>query len=166
MKRRVHLDESRGPGIGDLRPLVRINVRSRYGDCAPIPFCIDTGADLSALPVFLAEQRGIAIPKSEHSRGRVSGLVGSVDRYRGVIRLRIFGEDFAWPCDFVESQGPARVRSYGVLGRAGLIAAFNVCIKSPWLTLDRRRDHLPIWQRLLLALMPSWPREHPADQPL
>jgi hypothetical protein len=166
MKRRVQLDESRGPGIGGLRPLVTVNVRSRYGDFAAIPFCIDTGADLAALPTSLAQQEGIAFSRSADRHGRVGGLVGSVDRFRGVIHLRIFGDDFTWPCDFIESQGPPGRLASGVLGREGLLAVFNVCIKAPWLTIERRRDHLPAWQRILLSLVPSFSREWPFDEPL
>jgi hypothetical protein len=166
MKWRIELDDSRGPGIGGQRPIVKIRVRSRYGDFTVVPFCIDTGADLTAIPVSLAEDEGIAYPRDEHSRGRSGGLVGAVDRFRGSVHLRLFGEDFTWPCDFVDSPRPTTQRPYGVIGRAGFLAAFHFCIKGDYLTLQRRLDGRPLWQRLLLCLLPAWTRTHPADQPL
>jgi hypothetical protein len=165
MKWRIELDDSGGPGIGGQRPLVTICVRSRYGDFAEVRFCIDTGADLTAIPVSLAEREGIAYPRDEHSRGRAGGLVGAVDRFRGSVHLRLFGEDFTWPCDFVELARSTDLK-YGVIGRAGFLDAFHFCIKGAYLTLERRLDDRPLWQRILLSLLPSWTRTHPADQPL
>jgi hypothetical protein len=167
MKRRVPLRRSEdGNERGDHLPLVAVSVRSRYGDFVPIRFCVDTGADLTAIPVPLAEEVGLYVPRASEALGTASGLVGKVNLYLGTVRLRIFGEEFTWPCAFTEATGPTSRKPYGVLGRAGLIAAFNVCIKSPFLTIERRRDHLPVWQRILLALVPSWPRLHPANRPL
>jgi hypothetical protein len=166
MKRRIKLDESRGPGIGGQRPFVTILVHSRYGDFTKLWFCIDTGADLTVIPIPVAEQEGIGFPRDEHSRGRAGGLVGAVDRYRGSVRLRLFGEDFAWPCDFVDSQRPTLQEPYGVIGRAGFLDAFHFCIKGKYLTLERRLDDRPLWQRILLCLLPSWTRTHPANEPL
>jgi hypothetical protein len=39
-------------------------------------------------------------------------------------------------------------------------------IKAPFLIIERRRDHLPVWKRILLSLVPSWPRRHEPDEPL
>jgi hypothetical protein len=163
MKRHLYLNNSRGPAIGGQWPLVRILVRSRYGDFIPIRFCVDSGADLSALPLALAQRHGIAVPQSEHSRGTEGGLAGPVARYRGVIQVRLFGEPFTWPCEFIDSPGRP---DYGVLGRSGFLSAFNFCIKGPFLIIEPRRDHLPPWQRALLSLVPSWSRLHPPGEPL
>ncbi len=165
MKWRIELDNSRGPGIGGQRPFVIIRVRSRYGDFAEVRFCIDTGADLTVVPVHLARKLGIAYPQDEHSRGRSGGLVGAVDRYRGSVPLRLFGEDFTWLCDFIES-AQATDHRYGVIGRAGFLDAFHFCIKGKYLTLERRLDDRPLWQRILLSVLSPWTRTHPADQPL
>jgi hypothetical protein len=166
MTRRIRLADPDGPEMGGQCPLVKVLTRSRWGDFAEVQFCIDTGADLTSLPVYLAEREGIAYPRDEDSRRRAGGLVGSVDCYRGTIQLRIFGEDFTWPCRFLDSPPPASREAYGVIGRAGFLAAFHFCIKGAYLTLERRLDDRPLWQRLLLSLLPPWTRTHAADQPL
>jgi hypothetical protein len=73
MKRHIRLDESRGPGIGGQRPLVTLNVRSRFGNFAPVLFCVDTGADLPAIPISLAQEEGIAIPRANTVGERAAG---------------------------------------------------------------------------------------------
>src|SRR5262245_7132138 len=117
MKRRVRLTEARGGGFGGDRPLVTLAVRSRYRTYTPIWFCIDSAADLSAIPLRLAEQEKIPFPRTEQARGRSTVLVGAVPRYRGLIHVRLFGEEFDWPCDFLESQVPPGRQGYGVIGR-------------------------------------------------
>jgi hypothetical protein len=167
MKRRVLLQPSpSGTGIGGQLPIVTINVRSRSGALSALHFCVDSGADLTTIPIDLAEEAGIAIPRSHLTRGRSSGLTGTVEHYRSVIHLRMFDEDFSWPCVFVEGRGPASRLPYAALGRAGFASAFNACIADPHVTIERRRDHLPAWQRFLLSLVPSWARDHPWDEPL
>ena len=118
------------------------------------------------MPLWLAEQEKIPFPRTEQAHGRSTGLVGAVLRYRGLIHVRLFGEEFDWPCDFLESQVPANRQGYGVIGRAGFLAAVNFCIAPPFCSIERWRDHLPRWRRLLLRLVPTWAREHPADSPL
>ncbi len=117
--------------MGGQLPLVTLNVRSRYGEFAPIRFCVDSGADLIALPIYLAEEEGIAFSRTEQHRGTVSGIVGSVERYLDVIHIRMFGEDFTWPCSFVESRRPTFREPYGVLGQGGFLSCFNTCMKDP-----------------------------------
>jgi hypothetical protein len=121
-------------------------------------FCIDTGADVSALPVSLANFEGIAYPRDEASRSTVTGLLGQATRYRGSLRVRIFNEEFTWPCDFLDTSGPASVRTYGVIGRAGFLDDFAFCINKPYFTLRRRK-----WRTLFL---PPWTPTHRADQSL
>src|SRR5438309_2119231 len=120
MKRKVRLS-SRGRNTEENCPLVYIRVRSRYGDFARVRFCIDTAADYSALPIPTAQQEGISYPQGAVARGTAAGLVGQVTRYRGIISVRLFNEDFTWPCDFLETAGPASVDPYGVIGRAGFV---------------------------------------------
>ncbi len=122
-------------------------------------------ADLTGIPVSLAEDEGIAYPRDEHSRGSAGGLVGAVNRFRGPVHLRLFGEDFTWPCDFIEASRSSDPK-YGVVGRAGFLDAFHFCIKGKYLTLQRRLDDRPLWQRLLLSLLTFWTRTRPASQPL
>jgi len=162
MKRKIRLS----PRFRDKEkncPLAWISVRSRYGDFAPIHFCIDTGAGYSALTIPIARQEGITYPQAAVARGTASGLVGQVVRYRGVIQVRLFDEDFTWPCDFLDTAGPASVEPYGVIGRAGFVDDFAFCLDKPFFTLRRRG---PMWRRLLTSLFPPWTPEHHFDQPL
>ncbi len=164
MKRKVRLPDFviQGHRCGD--PVVTINVRTRFGTFAPLRFLVDTGATLSNVPIPLARQEGIPFDRSPVARGRSRGLVGSVERFRGALHLRIFGEEFHWPCDFLD-EAPGSMRDYAVLGRAGLIDAFKVCIAAPFVTIARRLGHLPWWLRLA-HLVPRPAPEHPADVPL
>ena len=164
MKRHVELGGARGPVGGGFCPLVTVNVRTRLGRYVAIRFCIDTGAVTTSLPIPLAERARIAFPRDEHSRRTASGLVGSVAAYQGFLDVQLFGEDFRWPCAFLDAGGPASQDPYGVIGRIGFLASFNACVERPWCRIERRSDHLPFWRRLLARLSPS--RSHPFDLPL
>jgi hypothetical protein len=164
MKRKVRLRQTSIQGHSCGTPLVRICVRTRLGTWAPLRFIVDTGATLTNVPIPLARKEGIAFDRSLVAQGTARGLVGAVERFRGAIHLRIFGEEFHWPCDFLDEAAGA-TRGYAVLGRAGLIQALKVCITDPFVTIARRLDHLPWWKRLAL-LLPRPTPEHPADVPL
>jgi hypothetical protein len=160
MKRKVRLSRRRTTGGLEDCPMVRVRVFTRYGDLTILPFCIDTGADCSALSIALARRDGIAFPQSEESRGTATGLVGQVQRYRGVLRVRMFGADYAWPCDFLDTAGSGSP-SYGVLGRAGFTDDFAFCLSKPYFTLQQRQ---PLWRWLVTSVLLPWPPEHPVDQ--
>jgi hypothetical protein len=164
MKRHVELGGRKGPVPGGLCPLVTINVQRRGGAYAKVLFCIDTGADQSSLPTWLAEANGIPFSRDEHSRRTAAGLVGSVMAYQDFINVRLFNEEFRWPCAFLVTQGPASRIEYGVIGRLGFLASFNACVKRPHCTIERRTDHLPLWRRVLTWFSRS--RLHPFDLPL
>jgi hypothetical protein len=138
---------------------VLLAVRNQWAEYTHIPFLVDTGADVSAIPMPLARARAIPFLRDEARRAVARGLVGAVGRYRSLLNVRIFGESFSWPCDFLDTPGPATLESYGVIGRAGFQADFAFCVEEPWLTLRRRGK---FWNRFL----PPWTREHPADEPL
>jgi hypothetical protein len=171
MKRRLPLRPRQRGRTEVLVPLVTILVRTRYGTWAPIRFTVDTGADVTAIPIPLAQDEAIPFNRSESVRGVASGLVGSVERYRGHLQVRLFGEDFLWPCDFLDappSQGApsATTRRHAVLGRAGFLAAFHLCMDEDFLTLQRRLNHKPWWFRLARPLLPPWVVSHAVDAPL
>lgn len=161
MKRKIPLTSRRSHQPSDA-PLVALWVYSRYGDVTPVQFCIDTGADRCALPASLAVREGIEFPRTESARVSVGGLVGSASAYRGSLRVRALGEDFTWPCEFVENTGQS-VQRYGVLGRAGFLEDFHFCLRKPYFTLQRR--HNSLLRRLSAALTP-WAARHAADEPL
>jgi hypothetical protein len=73
----------------------------------------------------------------------------------------MFGEEFDWPCSFVE-EARGTTQEYALLGRAGFISEFESCLTYPFVTIKRRLDRLPWWRRLI----PRRAVEHPADEPL
>jgi hypothetical protein len=158
MKRKIRLSGRPPRYAPQDGPLARIEVRNRYGLFVSILFCIDSGADVSAIPTALAQSEGIPYPHDEASRATAAGLVGSVVRYRGSLRVRIAGADYSWPCDFLEAPWPSSTEPYGVIGRAGFLDDFAFCIDKPYFTLRRRK-----WWKLFL---PPWTPEHDANDPL
>jgi hypothetical protein len=139
-------------------PMVQLRVYDRVGDTVELPFCIDTAADFSALPIALAQREWIPFPQTDANRSTAAGLVGSVTKYRGVLRVRIGNEEFSWPCDFLDAAGPPTVDPYGVNGRAGFLDDFAFCVNKPYFTLRRRK----LWA----IFLPPWTPKHDAGEPL
>ena len=80
-------------------PFVIVRVQDRYGTWAPIPFRIDTGASVSAIPISLARLHGIGF--QQHTAGRVRGLVGvTVDLFAGIGGFRIALQKLGGKCLF------------------------------------------------------------------
>jgi hypothetical protein len=140
------------------RPEVTLRVRSRYGDYALVRFVIDTGADLTTIPIDLAQTEGIAFRR--HAPGFASSLVGRARHYQDEITLLIGAEPFVWPCLFIEV--PPDVRDVvPVLGRAGLCDAFDFCMGKKTCSLTRRGR---LWARLWRWW--PWRRVHEPGEPL
>jgi hypothetical protein len=78
----------------------------------------------------------------------------------------MFGEEFDWPCDFLDAPAGAPPPKYGVLGRAGFAGEFKVCTDDEFLTLQRSYRHRPWWYRLARSLWPDRAVPHPANKPL
>ncbi len=147
----------------------------RYLDFIPLTFVVDTASDFSAVPVWLARRKGIDFPRSEASRGVAGGLVGRVEKYLGSIHVAVAGEEFDWPCDFLDSPAPPTTpRTAGqirpgelpVLGRAGFLAAFAIAIDGDCLTVRRRYADRPWWYRLGRSLLPDLARPRSVNEPL
>ncbi len=164
MKRKVWLRPRVVDGVDCASPEITLWVRGRFGAFAPIRFVVDTGADLPGMTIALAQEENIPFLRNEATRGRASGLVGGVEKFLGTIHVRVADEDFDWPCNFLgEPASPVRSsRKYAVLGRGGFLAAFNIAIERPYLTLERRMNHRPLWYRLARTAFPRWAVEHPA----
>jgi hypothetical protein len=154
MKRKVRLSRRPPHGTREDCPLAWLWVRDRLGTYAKVRFCLDTGSDVSALPISLARLEQIPFPRDEAARGTAAGLVGSVDRYRGSLTVRIAGIDYTWPCEFLDTTGPLSADPYGVIGRAG----FAFCLNKPYFTLRRRK----FWT----IFLPPWTLMHRVDEPL
>jgi hypothetical protein len=164
MKRHIPLGGAAGPVAGAFNPLVTVLVRTRTGRYEEVLFCVDTGSYVTSIPIPLAEELDIPFPRDPSSRGQVRGLVGTTSRYSDFVRVRLFGEEFTWPCAFIEVPNPAQTFNYGVIGRIGFLASFNACVVRPFCRIERRRDHLPFWRAVLAYLTPS--RLHDFDEPL
>jgi hypothetical protein len=175
MKRRLRLVSRRIANIDCDRPEVTLWVRTRYQDYARVRFIVDTAADFTGLPISLAQLEGIEFSRAVTARGTAGGLVGAVEKYLGTIQVRIAGEEFDWPCDFLElpAQLPAalpqsprhrQARAVPVLGRAGFLAAFAIYINGDCLLIHRRYTTRPWWYRLWKKLLPA--RAHQVTDPL
>jgi hypothetical protein len=146
---RVRLSDWKVGSIDSPRPIITLRVRSRFGDFVNIRFAVDTGADLTTIPTWLAEDLGI--PFRRITPGTAVGLLGSVAKYRDSAHFRIAGREYDWPCDFIQSprppsgegRGPISTEVLPVLGRAGLQKEFAVCTDDEYLTITR----LGPWRR-------------------
>jgi hypothetical protein len=99
-------------------------------------------------------------------------MVGRVEKFLGSVHVRIGGEEFDWPCDFLvlppagpETPAARQARTAPVLGRAGFLGAFAIGIDGDYLTVKRRPTG-PWWRRLLRALWPGFARDHELTEPL
>jgi hypothetical protein len=164
MKWRLTLEGGRTiRGFRTPRPVVTLWVRTRLGTFARLQFLVDSGADCTSLPLPFALRVGIAVPRSEASQITVGGLLGSTRGYRGAIQVRIGREDLDWPCDFLHTPLPPPTRPPGVLGRAGFLDAFTICLNDDFLTIQRRPRS---WRQRLAQLLWPFARRQDRDDPL
>jgi hypothetical protein len=169
MKVKVRLAARRSGGVACPRPEVTLWVRTRYLDYTPVRFVVDTGADVTGIWTSVARQEGIPFPQDVSTRGRAGGLVGAVDSFRGALRVRLRGEEFDWPCDFLTpppESTAAGARRLPVLGRAGFLTEFAACVDGDFLFVRRRWPSRPWWYRLARRLVPPFATEHPIELPL
>jgi hypothetical protein len=146
---RLRLEDRNVGPVRCPRPRVTLLVRSRFGDNAPIPFVLDTGADITAIPITVAESEGIAFRRT--SEGAASGLLGRTTIFRDTIRVVIGGRPYDWPCNFVVTP-PGGRDSLPVLGRAGFLDAFDFSIQDQFLTVIRRGS-FPYWCRRVCSFV-------------
>jgi hypothetical protein len=145
----VELTRYEADGVSVRQPRVKLRVLSRFRDFAEMTFKVDTGADLAAIPIPLADLEGIGYGR--HDRGTAHGLGGSVRRYQDALTVRLGGVSFVWPCLFYEA--PRETQLLPVLGCAGLLDDFDVCVGAKTFTLTRRGS----WSGWLRRLWP-WRR--------
>jgi hypothetical protein len=126
------------------------------------------------VPIAFAEEHDLPFDRSNPETA--GGLVGSVTRYRWVLVVSLAGFQHVWPCDFLDSplprgsggQGPASVGAelYGVLGRAGFLDDYAICIGDGYLTITRQ-GRLRRWLHRLWRRLWSWLARHRSpDEPL
>lgn len=100
MKARIKLVPRTSDGEPCPLPVVVLNVRDRYGALAELRFRVDTQADVTAMPISMAEREHI--PYTRAREGTARGVTGRVKKYRGRLRVVIAGREHDWPCDFTD----------------------------------------------------------------
>jgi hypothetical protein len=148
-------------------PEITVLVRTSLGN-AKLRFVVDTGADITTIPMWLAQQERIDV--SPHAiQGSVTGLHGqTVGKVCDLITFQIAGVRYQWPCDFILS--PPTQRRIPVLGRAGFLREFAVCIDDEYLKITCRNRSRSWWRRwwykLRYNLFPlSWDAAQPLGEP-
>ena len=106
MKARYQLTPRTIGGVECPYPGLALQVRDRFGTLATLPFRIDLGAGVSAIPLSTANKEGIAFQKTYKSIA--VGMVGATIKYRDRIRVLIAGKEHLWPCDFIVVPPPVR----------------------------------------------------------
>jgi len=150
-------------------PLLTLRVRDRYGGFVPIRFRIDTGADVTTIPVTKARNDRISF--REGQPGRAQGLAGVVGLFRGRIHVLIAGRGYDWPCNFlqapaVQGQGLGGQELPPVLGRAGFLEDFAFCLDDEHFTLTRQGTWRRWWRHRCSALWSSFGLLHEPTEPL
>jgi hypothetical protein len=168
MKVRLLLVSRVVAGIDCPLPVVWLRVRDRSGAFVNLPFRLDTQADLTTIPIAVAQREGI--PFSTDHPGTAYGLAGAVEKFRDRVRLRIAGREHEWPCDFVAAPSPPRDRPLlelsPILGRAGFLDEYAVAIDSGYLIIRRLGPLRRWWRQCLHAVWQGLGLVHPIDEPL
>ncbi len=106
--------------------LVPIDVQDSASTFRQIKFIVDTGASISALPMYIAEQNHIPFSTNKLRKVPILGLGGIVEKsFLNDIVIRIRDKICRIPCLFFDNgtgQGPA------ILGRAGFLQHFDIQI--------------------------------------
>ena len=109
-------------------PKITIHVRTTSG-YLPYRFLLDTGADVSMVPLSMAEDLGIDLARCPADQ--CSGIEGRPLRvYHASIAVRIGHVELSLPCLISETD-----TTPFLLGRAGLFARFTI-------TFDTRRKRI------------------------
>ncbi len=158
MKIKLPLTAQRGAhDVIHYRPLIRLEVRTQDGDFAWLEFLVDTGADVTSISVDLAQEKQLHYDTSRQSHS--AGVGGHVLHYaNAAIRFRVVGKEHNWPCNFI-LQSPLAPLAQGLparrlrqlpplLGRAGFLTDYQVCINDTHMTLRRRGPLSILWYRL------------------
>jgi hypothetical protein len=166
MKIRVRLTERWVGEVACPIPVVTLQARDRRGLLLPLRFRIDTGSDLTVIPLALAEREGL--PFSRQREGVVRGLVGASRVFRDRIRLVLGGREHEWPCHFVktDSSGGPRALSWPVLGRAGSLDEYALAIDDGFAIITRLGMFRRWWRERLHFLWKATGRVHSVDEPL
>jgi hypothetical protein len=169
MKVRLRLQERSVEGIRCPFPVVKLEVRDRYGGLAELFFRIDTQADFTSIPVQVA--RDEHIPFSEAQERTVFGLVGETRAYRDRVHLVIAGREYVWPCEFIAVPLSRTTRRHpddfvAVLGGAGFLEEFAVTLDNGFLIITRLGPVRRMLRRWLHAFWTMTGMIHDLKKPL
>ena len=90
------------------------------GKYLPIEFILDSGADCTVVPHYLASITGNHLPDKPNAH--MTGIAGvSMPCYKGNLSLRIHGEKFSVRCLFAESD-----KTPFLIGRIDFFSTFQI----------------------------------------
>jgi hypothetical protein len=169
MKVRIALVPRTSEGEPCPTPVIVLMVRDRYGASAELKFRVDTQADVTTVPIGLAEKECIPFSKGRPGTGR--GIAGKIAKYRDRIRVLLAGREHDWPCDFTEPAIDAETRQplrdlSPVLGRAGFLDEYAVTIDSDYLIITRLGPIRRWLRRRMHQLWKLFGMVHSVDRPL
>lgn len=153
-------------GIPCPRPEVLLEVRTRDGDFLALRFVVDTGTDITTIPLPRAETYALAFERSEQTRVAFQGSGGAGVGHLGMMVVRLGGREYTWPCCFtvlpqaVASRAPSpgtRTRlPPSLLGRAGFLADCAVRIDEPYLVISMHGPFGRWWRSLGRRVRSLW----------
>src|SRR5262249_43424696 len=129
-------------GLNVPRAELELPVKTLTGWQGGIRFVVDDGTAFTLIPISVADQLQVPYARSNEPV-RVRILATSTLGHRGFVSLRIDRSEVTLPCFFVEAPelGPGRrpPKIPCLLGRAGFLDDFKVCINGLIVTIRRRR---------------------------
>jgi hypothetical protein len=88
-----------------LQGAITLEVRNRHHGFESIEFIVDSGANITTIPISSARDRNLALPKRVFTLGVNTAAGPATQEVRaGRITVRVpgfSGRDFSWPCHFV-----------------------------------------------------------------
>jgi len=107
-------------GFIALKGVIEMFVRTRHHDFEPFPFQVDSGTNVTSLPLIAAQQARLPISTKAVELEVRTAAGAARQRVRpGYITVRIpgfEGRDFVWPCHFVEHEGSSPPALLGLTG--------------------------------------------------
>jgi hypothetical protein len=135
-------------GFIALKGVIEMLVRTRHHDFEPFPFRVDSGTNITSIPVAAAQQARLPIPKKT-VEFEVRTAVGPIHQrvHPGHIAVRIVGfegRDFVWLCHFVEQEAsPPPI----LLGLTGVVNDLDIRFTGDY-ALEARYGWVELKERL------------------
>jgi hypothetical protein len=128
--------------------LLETEIRTRHQEFKPLVFQVDSGTNVTSIPIVTAQQVGLLIPQKIVELD-VQTAVGKVRQriHPGYIAVRISGLEgrtYIWPCHFVEHEGNP---PQALLGLSGVIDDLDIGFTGDY-ALEARYGWLVLKERL------------------